>query len=67
MYHFSPGKVVSPPPVEQLLKESSYPSFAFSPPLTRSAARRKALGRGVVTGEKMGEKTGDERPVTTTR
>ena len=39
-YRFSPGKILSTPPVDQL--KSPEPAFVFSPPLTRSAARRKA-------------------------
>ena len=42
-YQFSPGKIISTPPVEPLerLPMSGHPTYAFSPPLTRSAARRK--------------------------
>ena len=39
-YRFSPGKILSTPPVDQL--KSPEPAFVFSPPFTRSAARRKA-------------------------
>lgn len=39
-YSFSPGKIISTPPVQEI--ETSGPSFMFSPPLTRSAARKKA-------------------------
>lgn len=39
-YSFSPGKIISTPPVQEM--ETSGPSFMFSPPLTRSAARKKA-------------------------
>lgn len=40
VYSFSPGKIISTPPVKEI--EVSGPSFMFSPPLTRSAARKKA-------------------------
>ena len=46
VYRFSPGKILSMPPVEQL--KSPEPAFVFSPPLTRSAARRKAAASRMV-------------------
>ena len=50
-YRFSPGKILSTPPVDQL--KSPEPAFVFSPPFTRSAARRKAAAG------RMAQESGD--------
>jgi hypothetical protein len=50
-YRFSPGKILSTPPVDQL--KSPEPAFVFSPPFTRSAARRKAAA------SRMAQESGD--------
>ena len=61
LYRFSPGKILSTPPVDQL--KSSELSFVFSPPFTRSAARRKAAASRTVQETKDGHRgdSGSER------
>ena len=78
-YHFSPGKIVSntPPPSrqEEIQNEGmTKPEFVFSPPFTRSAARRaaaEAKRTGLVTvGTGVGVSTaarGERKSITSGR
>ena len=58
-YSFSPGKVISAaPPVSEMselkrtpLSRATGPVYAFSPPFTRSAARRAAAAAAMGTGD----------------
>lgn len=62
-YRFSPGKIISTPPMEHL--EASGAAFMFSPPYTRSTARKKAaVSRTAIESEKAGDR--DKGSSTTT-